>query len=627
MVVLHANDAVGDAMKGIAATATSGEINFFWLDSGFAMHGYFAPGLPILGGYFTSPPVAVSSLVRRSVISTTGNAGALMDAPAARADIATPAPAPQAATAALAAGATIVSRGGASTVLSTGASQSSAPGLSVVGVIGGEFITVKQFDLFGLGTDYAMYHKRYEGDVTANDPSGWTSLGGIFTSAPAAIAWGNGRVDVFGLGTDHAMFQKTANGGEWSANWVRLGGTFTSAASLVVSGSSLNLFARGNDFTLRGSQTTDGSTWSDFENHGGNLASPPAAVSWGANRIDVFAVFNDGSLNHIWWDGQIWNEWENLGGAYMGEPAAVSWAVGRLDVFVKGSDGQLHHHWFDNNTWAVPEVLNVLGGAQVADSPTAISTGANEINVFVPTTTNEIIETIWNGESWGGGTGVSGVRLPWRYGFSVDYVTASKTRAFLTDTDAAVGAVTPGNAAIQTAVQWIGDIGGPDPSQAQTNLIDVVPVTIDLAEPMSFNYQVVNNGHAAQSAILTALASGGTSLGLAGTASMEETIGEGIAKIVTVTIQSATKINIPVVGSIVSAIEGWLLSQLTSIVFANCDGIVAVEMRAMMGSDLLKLVGNGAQKFTTTTTHQGTDSATGCGSNSVYEVTWSIAPA
>lgn len=613
-------------MKGIAATATNGEINFFWLDSSFAMHGYFAPGLPILGGYFTSPPVAVSSRVRRSVITPTGNAGALMDAPAARADIAAPAPAPQTAIPAPAAGATIVSRGGASTVLSTGASQSSTPGLSIVGVSGGEFVTVNQFDLFGLGTDYAMYHKRYEGDVTANDPSGWTSLGGVFTSAPAAIAWGTGRVDVFGLGTDHAMYQKTASGGEWSANWVRLGGTFTSAASLVVSGSSLNLFARGNDFTLRGAQTTDGSTWSDFQNHGGNLASPPAAVSWGTNRIDVFAVFNDGSLNHIWWDGQIWNEWENLGGNYMGEPAAVSWGVGRLDVFVTGTDHQLHHHWFDNNTWAVPEVLNVAGSTAIAESPTAISTGANEINVFVPTTTNEIIETIWNGESWGGGTGVSGIRLPWRYAFSVDFVTAQKTRALLTDTDAAVGAVAPGNAATQTATQWIGDIGGPDPSQAQTNLIDITPVTVDLAEPMSFSYQVVNNGHADQSKILAALASGSNSLSLAATSSMEQDIEQGIAKIVTVTIESATKITIPVVGSILGAIENWLLGQLTSIVFANCDGLVAVEMRAMMGSDLLRLVGNGAQKFTTTTAHQGTDSATGCGSNSVYEVTWSIQP-
>ena len=40
---------------------------------------------------------------------------------------------------------------------------------------------------------------------------------------------------------------------------------------------------------------------------------------------------------------------------------------------------------------------------------------------------------------------------------------------------------------------------------------------------------------------------------------------------------------VPVVGSILAAIETWLLGKLTDIVFAKCDGIVGVEMRAMIG--------------------------------------------
>lgn len=39
---------------------------------------------------------------------------------------------------------------------------------------------------------------------------------------------------------------------------------------------------------------------------GGVLTSDPAAVSWGNNRIDVFARGIDNALWHTWWDGHSW---------------------------------------------------------------------------------------------------------------------------------------------------------------------------------------------------------------------------------------------------------------------------------------------------------------------------------
>jgi hypothetical protein len=487
-----------------------------------------------------------------------------------------------------------------------------------------------RLDLFGLGLDYAMYHKRFWGAFNQNDfQTPWQKLDGIFTSAPAAVGWANERVDVFGLGLDHAMYQKTVIGnGAWSAQWARLGGTFTSAASLVVVGNQLNLFTRGNDFTCRGNHG-DGTTWFGFQNHGGNLASPPVAVSWGPNRIDLFAIFNDAALWHRWWDGQIWNEWESLGGKYAGEPAAVSWAPGRLDVFVMGSaDRALHHHWFSGDAWSVPEVLNigVNPGDGLGESPTAISLAPNQIEVFVPTLHNQIRSVTWNGSAWSPRSESASIRSPQRYSFSVDEVIVRTTRSALTDTDAAVSSVLAGNAPVQTAVQWIGDTGGPDPKQNHTNLLVFGPVTVDLAEPLSFSYTVINNGHAAQDKVLAALKSGSNALALGGSSSMQEDIGKGVAKIITVTLEGAIKVDVPVIGSILAAIETWLLGKLTDIVFANCDGIVAVEMRAMMGRDLHILTNSGRNKVSITTTHHGTDSATGCGANSVYDVLWSITP-
>jgi hypothetical protein len=47
----------------------------------------------------------------------------------------------------------------------------------------------------------------------------------------------------------------------------------------------------------------------DWESLGGELASAPAACSWGPNRIDVFARGSRGDLLHASWDGSRWS-WE-----------------------------------------------------------------------------------------------------------------------------------------------------------------------------------------------------------------------------------------------------------------------------------------------------------------------------
>jgi Repeat of unknown function (DUF346) len=81
----------------------------------------------------------------------------------------------------------------------------------------------------------------------------------------------------------------------------------------------------------------------------------PVAVSWGADRLDIFVVGTDGALYHKWWDGLAWGpsvtDYERLGGVCVGSPAAVSWAPDRLDVFVVGTDLALYHKWWDGSAW------------------------------------------------------------------------------------------------------------------------------------------------------------------------------------------------------------------------------------------------------------------------------------
>jgi hypothetical protein len=475
-----------------------------------------------------------------------------------------------------------------------------------------------------------MYHKRHWGRLAQHDLSPWHKLGGTFTSSPAAIGWAGSRIDVFGVGLDHAMYVRTYKGGLWQADWLNLGGSFTSAATLVSrEPKRLDIFARGADFTLWGNHT-DGTDWFGWQNHGGELASAPVAVSWGPDRIDIFAIWKDGTLRHIWWDGRIWNAWVNLGGNYTGEPAVATWAPGRLDVFIvtAGDIQGLHHQWFSNNIWSLPEALKDGSPEGMGGSPTVISAGPNQLELFVPNNDGDIRIVKWDGQAWSNQHAGTEFRAPQRYSISVDFVRAVKTRAFANDTDAAMLSVAAGNEAARIKTQWIGEIGGGvgGPDSLQTNHLKIVPVTVELAEPMSFSYIVVNNRHAPQDKILAALENGGNSLSLAGSSSMQEDIAKGVVKFVSVQIIGAIGDSVPVVGSILVALRGWLADKFIEVVFESCDGLVAVELRAMMGRDLFMMTDNGKKTVKITTPHTGTDSPLACGDESEYEVTWTIKP-
>jgi hypothetical protein len=100
--------------------------------------------------------------------------------------------------------------------------------------LGGSFITVPaavagpgpgpglagRLDVFGVGADFAMYHRSFDG--TQWSP-GWENLGGTFISAPGAYERPNGMIDLFGVGLDFAMYHRFSLGSK-RGNWQRLGG-------------------------------------------------------------------------------------------------------------------------------------------------------------------------------------------------------------------------------------------------------------------------------------------------------------------------------------------------------------------------------------------------------------------
>ena len=56
------------------------------------------------------------------------------------------------------------------------------------------------------------------------------------------------------------------------------------------------------------------------------VVGEPTAVSWAANRLDLFVRGGDNALWHKWWDGSTWRGWESLGGTLSSGPDVASWS-------------------------------------------------------------------------------------------------------------------------------------------------------------------------------------------------------------------------------------------------------------------------------------------------------------
>ncbi len=88
------------------------------------------------------------------------------------------------------------------------------------------------------------------------------------------------------------------------------------------------------------------------------LSGSLAACRCGAERIGIFIRGVQGDLMLKWWDGTRWSEFASLGwpqvpdeiypavtvaAPLMGPPAACSWGPERIDVFARGSIGHVLH--------------------------------------------------------------------------------------------------------------------------------------------------------------------------------------------------------------------------------------------------------------------------------------------
>jgi hypothetical protein len=192
------------------------------------------------------------------------------------------------------------------------------------------------------------------------------------------------------------------------------------------------------------------------------------------------------------------------------------------------------------------------------------------------------------------------------FSFSLDSFKITDTRSLHEDTDyvsftllvkSATGTGTP-----QTLTKSMGDV-----NNGVHNVNLTFPrISVGPTDTVVLNYLIVNTGHKSPSQAVSILESTGTKLATTAGTAAGAAIGSAI----------------PGLGTALGAIAGWLAGEIVGLINANCDGAVAAEQNTFKYNDMLARTASG--KFAQTTRHPGTDSAHGCGSNSVYFVSWHV---
>lgn len=192
--------------------------------------------------------------------------------------------------------------------------------------------------------------------------------------------------------------------------------------------------------------------------------------------------------------------------------------------------------------------------------------------------------------------------------FSLDSFRITDTRSRHNDTDFVSCTLlvrdASGNGTPQTLKKSMGDVNNGTHAVG----LSFPNVAVPAGGSIVFNYLIVNSGHNSESDVDKALEKAGTTLADKGLVAGGTALGTAI---------------LPGLGSILGAIGGWLAGEIGNIINANCDGAVAAEQVTLTFDQLMQDTANGP--FTKETKHPGTNSATGCGSNSMYFVTWHIA--
>jgi hypothetical protein len=183
-------------------------------------------------------------------------------------------------------------------------------------------------------------------------------------------------------------------------------GTFLSPPVAVTLGPDrLAVFGIGPDYSLDhwlyDASAAFGTRWQSGESLGVGFSSTPAAVSSGDNHIDLFALGLDLGMLHTTWNGSSWTAWDELGGGFTTLPVVLPAGSGTFDIFARGLDFMVYY-----TRWTVggPADWQQLGGGllgepSAASAPAVVRVGGGTL-VFVTAGDGSIRYTEFDGTVW-----------------------------------------------------------------------------------------------------------------------------------------------------------------------------------------------------------------------------------
>lgn len=163
----------------------------------------------------------------------------------------------------------------------------------------------------------------------------------------------------------------------------------------------------------------------------------------------------------------------------------------------------------------------------------------------------------------------------------------NNTRAWDEDTDYVTLSVAVNDQSPITKTVKVGDVD----NGTHMVYLTISPVEVGPNDVLKFGYVIMNQGHGDTGKVIDVLTTVGASAA---------TLAGGIW------------------GAVAAAIK-----QLLGALVADCDGVVAADNVSYTGVQLEKLTERRSSYFQQRH-YPGTDSPTGCGSNSDYSVTWQI---
>jgi hypothetical protein len=195
-----------------------------------------------------------------------------------------------------------------------------------------------RIDVVVRGTDDRVYQKTWDGSAW----TGYLSLGpNTVTASPMIIAPAPNRLEVVVRGTDNALWSKTYNGQAWET-WRQVASNAVASepALFAWSANELGLIVLGTDGQLYMNKKLNGQ-WRGYTSiePGRAFASAPAVCSRGPGQLDLFVLGLDGRLLRRGFNQIAWGTWLAMGRRVLtSPPAAVAWGPDRLDVFIRDGD-------------------------------------------------------------------------------------------------------------------------------------------------------------------------------------------------------------------------------------------------------------------------------------------------